>query len=300
MAHDHSHGIVTAGARHKRALTIALALTATYLVVELSVGLAIGSLALISDAGHMLTDTAGLALALTAIVMAQSTPDDERTYGRYRLEALASLANAVLLFAVAIYVLIEAVGRFQDPTDVPGLGLMIVAFVGLVVNVASFLLLRAGAKESLNVRGAFLEVWADMIGSLGVLAAGAVMLATDWPYADPIVGVAIGLFVLPRAWRLGADAVHILMEGAPKDVDVADVRTTLAALPGVQGVHDLHVWTLTSGTDVASAHLQMADGADGGAVLTAATALLRERFNISHATIQTEPSGYYTDDEPGI
>ncbi len=300
MAHDHSHGIVSSGARHKRALTLALVLTALYLVVELGVGLAIGSLALISDAGHMLTDTAGLALALTAIVMAQSTPTDERTYGRYRLEALASLANAFLLFAVAIYVLIEAVGRFQDPVDVPGLGLMVVALVGLVVNVTSFLLLRAGAKESLNVRGAFLEVWADMIGSIGVLAAGAIMLTTDWPYADPIVGVAIGLFVLPRAWRLGADAIHILMEGAPKDIDVAEVRATLGALPGVRGVHDLHVWTLTSGTDMASAHLRMADGADGGAVLSAATSALREQYKIAHATIQTEPFGYDTDDEPGI
>ena len=300
MTHDHSHAFVSAGARHKRALTIALALTATYLVVEVVVGLAIGSLALISDAGHMLTDTAGLGMALTAIVMAQSAPDDERTYGRYRLEALASLANALLLFAVAIYVLIEAVGRFREPTDVPGLGLMIVASIGLVVNVVSFVLLRAGAKESLNVRGAFLEVWADMIGSIGVLAAGAVMLASDWPYADPIVGVAIGLFVLPRAWRLGADAVHILMEGAPRGVDVADVRARLAGLPGVAGVHDLHVWTLTSGTDMASVHLRMAAGVDGGDVLRAATSLLRERYGIAHATVQTEPSDYDADDEPRI
>jgi cobalt-zinc-cadmium efflux system protein len=300
MAHDHSHAIVTSGARHKRALTVALVLTATYFVVELSVGLAIGSLALISDAGHMLTDMAGLAMALTAIVMAQSAADDERTYGRYRLEALASLANAVLLFAVAIYVLVEAIGRFREPADIPGLGLMLVAAVGLVVNIASFLLLRAGAKESLNVRGAFLEVWADMIGSIGVLAAGLITLATDWHYADSIVGVAIGLFVLPRAWRLGADAIHILMEGSPKHVDVAEVRETLRALPGVQGVHDLHVWTLTSGTDLASAHLRLTDVADGGDVLAAATTLLRERYKIAHATIQTEPSGYDADHEPAI
>ena len=300
MAHDHSHGIVTAGARHRRALALALGLTATYLVVELVVGIAIGSLALISDAGHMLTDTVGLALALTAIVLAQGGADDQRTYGRYRLEALASLANAVLLFAVAIYVLIEAVGRFRDPTDVPGLGLMAVATVGLLVNVVSFLLLRAGAKESLNVRGAFLEVWADMLGSVGVLAAGAVTLATGWTYADPIVGVAIGLFVLPRAWRLGADAVHVLMEGAPRDMDVAEVRSVLAAVPGVDGVHDLHVWTLTSGTDMASAHLRMAPGVDAGRVLAHATGELRERFGIGHATIQTEPADYDAGGEPGI
>ncbi|MGX6447521.1 cation diffusion facilitator family transporter [Patulibacter sp. S7RM1-6] len=292
MGHGHDHGLPSgpgsAGARHRRPLAIALGLTAAYLVVEVVVGLALGSLALLSDAGHMLTDTAGLAVALLAITFAQAPADDHRTYGRYRLEAFAALFNAVLLFGVAAYVLVEAVGRFRDPVDVPGLGLMLVAATGLLVNVASFLVLRAGAKESINVRGAFLEVLADMIGSAGVLAAGLVMLVTDWPYADPIVGVGIGLFVLPRAWRLGRDALHILMEGAPKGVDVAEVRARLCGLPGVVGVHDLHVWTLTSGTDMVTAHVDVDRGVDTTHVLEASVALLRDDFGLDHATVQVE------------
>lgn len=298
MSHDHAH--VSAGFRHRRPLAIALALTAGYLVVELTVGVAIGSLALISDAGHVLTDTLGLALALTAITLAGRPATDERTYGRHRLEALASLANAVLLFGVAGYVLYEAARRFSAPADVPGLGLMGVAALGLAVNVVAFLLLRTGARESLNLRGAFLEVLADLVGSVGVLLAGLVLLLTGWPYADPVVGVAIGLFVLPRAWRLGAEAVHILTEGAPTGVDVGDVRRALAGVPGVDDVHDLHVWTLTSGTDLASAHLRMTADADQGAVLADATTLLRERFGVAHATIQTEPLTHDAHDEPGI
>lgn len=298
MSHDHHHH-VSAGARHRRPLAIALALTAAYLVVQVVVGVSIGSLALISDAGHMLTDTAGLAMALLAITMAQRATDDRRTYGRYRLEALASLANAVLLFGVAFYVLYEAIERFRTPVDVPGLGLMIVALIGLVVNVIAFLLLRAGAQESLNIRGAFLEVTADMLGSVGVLVAGLVMLTTGWAYADPIVGVGIGVFVLPRAYRLGRDALHILMEGAPVDTDVAEVRTALAALPAVTDVHDLHVWTLTSGTDIATAHLRIAPGADAEATVAAATAVLHERFGLDHTTVQVEGSDH-PDCEPVI
>lgn len=293
VGHEHAHVPAgSAGARHRRPLAIALGLTTVYLVVEVAVGVAVGSLALISDAGHMLTDTAGLAMALAAITFAQGGGDHQRTFGRYRLEALASLANAVLLFAVAIYVLVEAVGRFQNPVDVPGVGLMAVAAVGLVVNVASFMLLRRGAGESLNVRGAFLEVTADMIGSAGVLAAGAIMVATGWQYADPIVGVAIGLFVLPRAFRLGRDAVHILLEGVPREITLADVHATLSGIDGVEDVHDLHVWSLTSGMNLASAHMVLAARADHLAVLTRAKAELLEAFALAHTTLQLEPVGF--------
>lgn len=293
MGHDHDHvGSLSAGAKHRRPLAIALGLTATYLVVEIVVGIAVGSLALISDAGHMLTDTAGLAMALAAITFAQRGADDRRTYGRYRLEALASLANALLLFAVAIYVLIEAIGRFQDPVDVPGIGLIAVATVGLIVNVISFQLLRSGAGESINVRGAFLEVMADMIGSAGVIVAGIILLTTGWPYADPIVGVGIGLFVLPRALRLGRDAIHILREGVPDDIELSDVRSALASVPGVTEVHDLHVWTLTSGINLATAHLRLAAGADPAAALAAANAALHDGFGLEHTTLQLEPAGY--------
>lgn len=292
MSHDHQHATVSAGARHRRPLAIALALTAAFVLVEFVVGFAIGSLALISDAGHMLTDTVGLAMALIAITLAQRAAGPQQTYGRYRLESFAALGNALLLLGVAVYVLYEAVGRFQDPSEVPGLGLMVVAAVGLAINVVSFLLLRAGASESLNLRGAFLEVAADMIGSVGVLLAGAVTLVTGWPYADPIVGVAIGLFVVPRALRLGRDAVRVLMEGAPVDVDVDAVRAALAELPGVDDVHDLHVWTLTSGTDIATAHLRLRPETDGGEVVATATALLRDRFGLEHTTVQAEDSGH--------
>lgn len=298
--HDHTHGLVTSGARHTGALKWALGLTLTYLVVEIVAGVAFGSLALISDAGHMVTDTVGLAMALAAITFAQGAATDRRTYGRYRLETLASLANAGLLFGVAIYVLVEAAQRFQDPADVPGAGLMAVAAAGLAVNVASFALLRSGAKESLNVRGAYLEVLADMIGSFGVLLAGLVVLLTGWPYADPIVGVAIGLFVLPRAYRLGRSALEILMEHAPEHIDVADVRRQLAAIPGVGGVHDLHVWTLTSGTDMATVHLQVSASAREPAVLSRACGLLREEFGIAHATVQIEGEGHSREHEPAI
>lgn len=286
MSHDHAH--VSAGARHRRPLAIALALTATYLVVEFVVGFSIGSLALISDAGHMLTDTAGLAMALLAITAAQRAASDQQTYGRFRLEAFASLANAILLFGVAGYVLYEAIGRFQDPSEVPGLGLMIVAALGLLVNLASFRLLQAGASESLNVKGAFLEVTADMLGSAGVLLAGLITITTGWAYADPIVGVAIGLYVLPRAYRLGRSAIRILMEGSPEHIDVADVRRELEALNGVADVHDLHVWTLTSGMELATAHLRLAPGVEGDAVRRRATTVLHDRFELQHVTIQTE------------
>jgi cobalt-zinc-cadmium efflux system protein len=288
MSHDHHHHHVSAGARHRRPLAIALALTAGYMLVQFVVGFSVGSLALISDAGHMLTDTVGLAMALLAITVAQRSTSDQQTYGRYRLEAFAALGNALLLFGVAIYVLYEAVGRFRDPSDVPGLGLIVVATIGLLVNVCAFLLLQAGASESINVRGAFLEVVADMIGSVGVLLAGAVMLLTAWPYADPIVGVAIGLFVLPRAYRLGRDALRILMERAPDDVSVVEVQAALAALPGVADVHDLHVWTLTSGTNLATAHLRLRPGATSDAVVPIACATLHREFNLQHVTVQAE------------
>ena len=270
----------------------ALLLTATYMVAEVAGGIVFNSLALLSDAGHMLTDVAGLGMALAAIQFAQGRRDTSHTYGLYRLEVLASLVNAVLLFAIAGYVLYEAYGRLTEPPDVPGLPLMLVATVGLVVNIISFRLLRAGAKESLNVRGAFLEVLSDMLGSVGVIVAGLVLVTTGWPYVDAIVGAGIGLFILPRAWRLGREALRILLEIAPAAIDVGTLQTRLAALPGVAGIHDLHVWTLTSGLQAATGHVQLADGADTGEVLRAATDLLEHDFDVRHVTLQCEPPGF--------
>lgn len=292
MSGEHEHtSAVSAAGRHKRPLVIALALTATYTVVEVGVGFGVGSLALISDAGHMLTDVAGLGMALAAIQVAQSHRSPSATFGLYRLEVLAALVNTVLLFGIAIYVLVEAWRRFQDPADVPGGWLMVVATVGLVVNVISFLLLRRGAEESLNVRGASLEVLSDMLGSIGVIVAGVVLITTGWPYVDPIVGVGIGLFILPRAYRLGREALRVLLQIAPSEIDVGDVRRRLAAAPGVAGVHDLHVWTLTSGLRVATGHLELAPGEDSARVLERATAVLDEEVGIEHVTLQVEPAG---------
>ena len=290
QGHEHTSAISAAG-RHKRPLVIALSLTAAYMIVEVIVGFAIGSLALISDAGHMLTDVAGLGMALAAIQVAQSRRSASATFGLYRLEVIAALVNTVLLFGIAAYVLYEAWQRFQDPADVPGLGLLVVATIGLAVNVVSFFLLRAGAAESLNVRGASLEVLSDMLGSVGVLVAGIILIASGWSYIDPIVGVGIGLFILPRAYRLGREALRILLEVAPADIDVDDVRRRLLAVPGVAGVHDLHVWTLTSGLRAASAHVDLTTDADAAAVTEQATAVLGEELGIEHVTLQVEPAG---------
>jgi cobalt-zinc-cadmium efflux system protein len=293
MGHGHGHGQAVAPAsasgRYVRSLTIALGIGAGFMVLEFIVGFTTGSLALISDAAHMFTDVLGVGMALAAIILARRTgPTVSRTFGLYRAEVLAALANAVLLFGVAGYVLVEAVGRISDPPAVPGLPVLLAATAGLVANIVSFAVLRSGAKESLNVRGAYLEVLADLIGSVGVLLSGALTLLTGWRYADPIIGVAIGLFVLPRTWTLARRALRILFQHAPQGVDVGAINAELAALPGVADVHDLHVWTLTSGMEVASAHLTLAPPAKQSDVLTEAQNLLASRYSIEHATLQVE------------
>ncbi|QFU86462.1 cation diffusion facilitator family transporter [Amycolatopsis sp. YIM 10] len=294
MGHGHGHGQVPptgASGRYVKALTAALLIGAVFMVLEFAVGFATSSLAMISDAAHMFTDVLGVGMALTAILLARrSGPTFSRTFGLYRAEVLAALANAVLLFGVAGYVLYEATTRITDPPEVPGLPVMIVAAVGLGANVVSFLLLRDGAKESINVRGAYLEVMADMIGSFGVLLSGLITLTTGWRYADPIIGVAIGLFVLPRTWTLARRALRILFQHAPHGVDVGRISEELSALPGVADVHDLHVWTLTSGMEVASAHLTIESAAEHSDVLVEAQNLLAGTYGIEHATLQVEPS----------
>lgn len=299
MGAGHGHGIdVAAGSasgRHVRRLAISLGILLAFLVLEVVVGLATGSLALLSDAGHMFTDVLGIGMALAAITAARGAQhSDRRTFGLYRAEVLAALANAVLLFGVAAWVLAEGVQRFTDPPEVPGLALMVTAAAGLAANLVVFAMLHQGAKESLNVRGAYLEVLADTLGSVGVLIAGAVMLLFGWPYADPIVAIGIGLFVLPRTWSLARQAVRILVQAAPAHVDVAAVRAELAALDGVLDVHDVHVWTLTSGMEVGSAHLEIRDGCDPAALLTVAHDVLTTRHDLPHFTLQMEPPGART------
>ncbi|MGH9274991.1 MAG: cation diffusion facilitator family transporter [Acidimicrobiales bacterium] len=291
--HDHSHGSIRAGERHKGRLAAAFVLLAAFMVVEVVGGLVSDSLALLSDAGHMLTDVLGLGMALAAIQLATRGSDrSHQTFGLYRLEILAALANAVLLFGVAIYVLVEAVGRFDEPPEVRSGLLLVVAGLGLAANLVAFALLRAGAKESLNLEGAYLEVLSDTVGSVAVIAGGIVIEITSWGWVDPAVGVAIGLWILPRTWRLGAQAVRILVQAAPPGFDLAALEADLGAVMGVVDVHDLHVWTLTSEMDVASAHLMVAVGTDAHGVLDQARLVLRERYRIDHATLQIEPDDH--------
>ncbi|MBI4940999.1 MAG: cation transporter [Actinobacteria bacterium] len=267
---------------------MAFSLTAAYMVVEVIGGLVSGSLALLSDAAHMATDVLGLGLALAAIQLSRRVKASQRTYGTYRLEGLAAVINGLLLFGVGGYVLYEAVRRLAEPPDVPGLTVALIAIVGFVVNLVSFLLLRAGSKNSLNIRGAFLEVLADMLGSLGVVIAGLVQNTTGWPYADPIIAALIGLMVLPRTYTLMRQAVRILMEVAPPGCDVAAAEARLASLPGVASVHDLHIWTVTDGIESASAHVVVAKD-DWHDVLDRARTVLAEEYGVTHATIQVEP-----------
>ncbi len=300
MGAGHGHGIdagrgTSGSGRHSRRLAISLGVLTASLVLQVVVGLATSSLALLSDAGHNFTDVLGIVMALAAITAARaSRSNDRRTFGLYRAEVLAALANAVLLFGVAAWVVVEAVQRFANPPEVPGLPLMLTAVAGLAANLVVFGLLRRGAAESINLRGAYLEVVADAVGSLGVLLAGAVTLLFGWRYADPLVAIAIGLFILPRTFALGRQAVHILVQAAPAHVDVAAVRAGLAALDGVQDVHDVHVWTLTSGMEVGSAHLTVDAMCDPAAVLTAAQRLLTEQHQLAHFTVQVEPPGART------
>ena len=297
-SHEHGHSHVRAGARHKGRLGAALVVLGVVTVVQVVAGLVSNSLALLSDAGHMLTDVGGLGMALAAIHVAdRSRRDRQRTFGLYRLEILAALANAVLLFAVAIYVMIEALRRWGDAPEVLAGPMLAAAVVGLVANIVAFLLLREGASESLNVEGAYLEVLSDMLGSVAVIIAAIVIAATGWTWVDPVVGVAIGLFILPRTWRLGAQALRILVQAAPPGLDLAALEAELRTVMGVVDVHDLHVWTLTSDMDVASVHLMVTEGTDNHAVLDRARVIMRDNHGIGHATLQVEPDTHEGCDE---
>lgn len=295
--HGHHHGL-RAGARFEGRLRIAVVLLVLLLVGQTTAALITRSLALLSDSGHVLTDVLGLTMSIGAIRIANKGDHAaHRTYGLYRLEILAALANAALLLGVGVYVVYEAIGRFRDPHELDGGAVLIAALAGLAVNVVAFLLLREGAEESLNVRGAYLEVLADMLGSVGVVASAIVMITTGWSYIDPIAAIAIGVWIVPRTLRLGAEAVRVLVEAAPAGVDLDRLEADLNAIDGVIDVHDLHVWTLTSQMDMASAHLMVSDGTDHHAVLDQARHLLRTTHRIDHATLQIEPHDHRGCDE---
>lgn len=283
----------TAAGKHKRRLQAALALTSGLMVVEVIGASLTSSLALLADAAHMLTDAGGLALALVAIRFSERPATPAKTYGYARTEVLAALANAVVLLVLAGYILVEAYHRFVDPPHITGWPMLAVAIVGLVVNLVSMTLLAGGANESLNVKGAYLEVLSDTLGSLGVIVAAVVVLATGWTGADAIIGAGIGLFIVPRTWALLKNAIHILMEGTPPEVDVSLLEKRLLGLTGVEAVHDLHVWTITSGLDAMSCHLVVDNTALYRATLQSAHDMMRDDFGITKTTIQIEHDGLH-------
>lgn len=281
----------TAAGVHRKRLRLVFALTGLYLVAEVVGGVLTHSLALLADAGHMATDVAGLGLALLAIWFADQPPNPQRTYGYYRVEILAALANTIALIGVSGYVLYEAYRRFRNPPEVQSGAMLVVAGVGLAVNVAGVLLLRGGSSKSLNLKGAYFEVLSDMLTSVGVMIAALVMLTTGWYYADPLISAGIGLFILPRTWSLLKEAIGVLLEGTPKDVDLDALRDALAKIEGTEGVHDLHVWTLTSGVNAMSAHVVLADQASHDEVLSRVHKCAKGLFKIAHVTVQLEPVG---------
>ncbi|GAA2605764.1 MULTISPECIES: cation diffusion facilitator family transporter [Streptomyces] len=297
--HGHAHGARaggTATSAYRGRLRVALAITLTVMVVEIVGGLLADSLALVADAAHMATDALGLGMALLAIHFASRPPSDRRTFGYARAEILAALANCLLLLGVGGYVLYEAIERFVTPAGTDGALTVVFGAIGLVANVVSLSLLMRGQKESLNVRGAFLEVAADALGSLAVIVAALVILATGWQPADPIASLLIGLMIVPRTWRLLRETLDVLLEAAPKGVDIAEVRAHILALDGVEDVHDLHAWTITSGMPVLSAHV-VVNGEALNAIghekmLHELQGCLGDHFDVEHCTFQLEPGGH--------
>ncbi|MFF7945392.1 cation diffusion facilitator family transporter [Streptomyces griseorubiginosus] len=295
-AHSHAPAGGTATAAYVGRLRVALSITLTVMVIEIVGGIAADSLALVADAAHMATDGLGLGMALLAIHFANRPPTGNRTFGYARAEILAALANCLLLLVVGGYVLYEAIQRFVTPADTEG-GLTIVfGAIGLVANMISLSLLMRGQKESLNVRGAFLEVAADALGSLAVIVSAAVILTTGWQAADPIASLLIGLMIVPRTFKLLRETLDVLLESAPKGVDMTEVRTHILALDGVEDVHDLHAWTITSGMPVLSAHVvvrsDVLSAIGHEKMLHELQGCLGDHFDVEHCTFQLEPVGH--------
>lgn len=291
MGSGHAHPTGHAGGRHRWRLSLALTLVASFFVVELTFGLLSGSLALLSDAGHMAADVVALGAALVATrVAVRPDHSGRRTFGSYRAEVFASGLTVLLMLGVATYVVGAAIGRIGEDVEVASGPMLVVGGIGLVINIVALLLLRGGAGESINVKGAYLEVVADTAGSVGVIAAGWLVAATGAAYWDTIVALAIGVFVAVRATILGREVLAVLGQHAPAGMEVDTIAADLAAVDAVQDVHDLHVWTLTSGMHVATAHLVTGDPRAAEAVLGDARRVLRDRHGVAHATLQVEPS----------
>ncbi|MDP7722699.1 cation diffusion facilitator family transporter [Mycobacterium sp. TY814] len=292
MGAGHSHTPAEADSQRMIPRMIAAAgILATFFVIELTTALLINSIALLADAGHMLTDVVAVFMGLVAVILARrGSSSAARTYGWHRAEVFTAVANAVLLVGVAVFILFEAIERLGSKPSVPGLPMIVVALAGVAANFAVAMLLRSHSEASLAVKGAYMEVVADTVGSIGVLIAGVVTVTTHWPYADVVVAVLVALWVLPRAIALARAALRILSESSPAHIDVDELRSALGGLDGVTDVHDLHVWTLSPGKDMMTAHLTST--ADSAQVLSDARALLSAR-GLDHATVQIDcPDGH--------
>ena len=285
---DHVHEPATSP--KQRPLALALAITVVFLVIEVAGGLLTNSLALLADAGHMATDAAALALALFAVWLARRPATPARSFGFHRAEVLAALANAAILIVICFFIFWEAARRIIEPPAVDTLPMLVIAILGLAANAGSaWILMRGGMHaHDLNVRGAFLHVIGDLLGSLGTIAAAVVILASGWYLADPILSIGIGLLILRSAWRLLWDSVDVLLEATPAHIDPAEVRRAMQQVRGVEGVHDLHIWTVTSGLVALSGHVEVNEGRDWHEMLVELATLLRERFGIAHVTLQPE------------
>ncbi|MFD2330276.1 cation diffusion facilitator family transporter [Cohnella sp. GCM10020058] len=296
MGGHHHHG----REGDRRGLTIALAITAGIMVLEFVGGLLTDSLALLSDSGHMLSDTSALALSLAALWFASRPASAKRTYGFHRFEILAALFNGVALFVIAGFIVYEAIGRMASPPEVAGGPMMAIAVVGLIANLASaWALMRQGDVEhNVNMRSAYLHVLGDALGSVGAIAAGILMMAFGWYIADPIISIVVSVLILRSAWLVITQTVHVLMEGTPPGIDHEEVKSALLTLDGVRDVHDLHIWTITSGLDSFSCHILVEDGVQCQDVLQRAITLIEGRFGISHATIQVESGAIRHGDIP--
>ncbi len=287
-------GSSSAAARHSGRLAGAVAIGIGILIVELAAGLAANSLALLADAGHMFADVSGMALSLAAVRLAARPRTDERTYGLYRLEILAATANGVMLLMIAGVVAWEAVRRLSSPSDVQAAVVTIVAAVALLANLMSIRLLAAGRGESLNIRGAYLEVLGDLMGAAAVLVAGVVILVTGWRQADAVASLVVAALIVPRTAALLRDSLDVLLEATPKGVDLVHVRGHILEAPGVIDVHDLHAWTITSGMNVVSAHVVLGNEAQPGDVLDHLGTCLSEDFDVDHSTFQLETPEHVT------
>ncbi|MGR2921122.1 cation diffusion facilitator family transporter [Acinetobacter sp. 1125_18A] len=285
QGHDHSHAVVTEG--NVKKLTFALALTSTFLIVEVIAGFMTQSLALLSDAAHMFTDAAALAIALIAIKIGKLPADDKRTFGYQRFEILAALFNAMMLFVVAIYILYEAYQRFSQPPEIQSVGMMIVAVIGLVINLISMKILFSSSKESLNIKGAYLEVLSDALGSVGVIIGGAIIYFTGWMWVDTIIAVLVGFWVLPRTWVLLKQSINILLEGVPEEIDIEKLRNDLLSVKGVESIHQLKVWAITSKNVHLTVHL-FAPEADRNQLYQQVMEMLSHQHGITEMTLQIE------------